>query len=1393
MCKTDRELVEDLFADRHIAVLCCTATLAWGVNLPAHAVIIKGTQIYDPKKGKWAELSPLDILQMLGRAGRPQYDSEGEGIIMTAHSELQYYLSLMNLQLPVESQMIKSLPDHLNAEIVLGNVQTVDEAVDWLSYSFLYIRMLRNPSLYGITNPDETIKNDPTLKQRRLDLVHTAACILEKNQLARYDRRSGALQPTPLGRISSLFYISHSSMALYSRHLRSNMSDIELLRLFSLSGEFAQITVREDEKLELSKLAAKVPIPVKESPSEPSAKVNILLQAYISRLKLEGFALMADMAFIQQSAARIMRALFEIALKRRWAQLTKLTLDFANMIATRLWRAQSPLRQFPNFPSLVARKLERKSDIEWPRYFDLPSQDLGELVGVPKMGKSLHKLVHQFPKLDVSAHVQPITRSMLRVELTLTADFQFDIKVHGYVQLFHIIVEDVNGEIIMHHELFTLKSSSSEEEHSVLFSVPVLDPLPPQYFIRVISDRWLHSETLLPISFRHLILPAKFPPPTELLDLQPLPLNALGNKSLYSLYETLGFRDFNPIQTQTFHELFKTDRNSLVCAPNGSGKTVLAEFAILRMLTTESNGKCVYVVPKDDLALQRFGDWQTRFESTLGVKVKLLTGDSTADIRLLHEAQIAVCTVTQWDALSRRWRQRKPVQSISLFIVDELHLLGGAEGPIMEVIISRMRYLSAQLAGKDEKKNSIRMIGLGSSIANAKEVGEWMGVLSKSLFNFSPKVRPVPLEIYLQSFDVQNFSARLLAMAKPLYNAVHRLSDKKPVLVFVPSRRQAQLTAIDLMTYGQTLGASHEGSQDSGNFLGGGVSSEWVAEKARKLNEAALQQVVGAGIGFLYDGMDDGDWECIVQLYRDQVLRILVCPHDLCWKLSDSAHLVIVMGTESYDGREKRYVDHPISDLLQMMGKASRPSIDSTGKCVILCHTPKKDYLKKLLYDPLPIESHLDHYLHDHVNSEIVTKTISTMQDAVDYITWTLLYRRLTKNPNYYNLQGTSSSHISEHISDMVETVIGDLSESKCCEMNEDGDVSPLNLGMIAAYYYIQYTTIELMASSVTSKTKIRGIMEIVSAATEFSSLMVRQGEEKSLAIMAKSLPHPLPSAAQLNDPNTKALVLLQCHFSRRSLSSDLRVDQKKIVGESVTLIQAIVDVISSNGWLKPALSAMELSQMVVQALWNKDHVLMQIPHFTKEIIDRILAHEIEEPIDSVSGVLDLDDEIRNSLLRLPEDEMADVAVFCNNYPANIEVNFQVKDPDDVTAGNPVQVVVSMEREVDEADLDDDYLPGLVSAPFFPKEKREGWWLVVGDTKTNLLLSIKRVPLQLKQNILMEFMAPEEAGDYNLTLFCMSDSYMGCDQEYSLPLNVAAAKSDNEMEGSEEEDEGSEE
>ena len=72
------------------------------------------------------------------------------------------------------------------------------------------------------------------------------------------------------------------------------------------------------------------------------------------------------------------------------------------------------------------------------------------------------------------------------------------------------------------------------------------------------------------------------------------------------------------------------------------------------------------------------------------------------------------------------------------------------------------------------------------------------------------------------------------------------------------------------------------------------------------------------------------------------------------------------MDTVHYDGRELRFVDYTMADLLQMAGCASRHTSEERCRCIILCHTPKKEFLKRLLLGSMPVESHLDHMLHDH-------------------------------------------------------------------------------------------------------------------------------------------------------------------------------------------------------------------------------------------------------------------------------------------------------------------------------------------------------------------------------------------------------------------------------------------
>jgi len=147
-------------------------------------------------------------------------------------------------------------------------------------------------------------------------------------------------------------------------------------------------------------------------------------------------------------------------------------------------------------------------------------------------------------------------------------------------------------------------------------------------------------------------------------------------------------------------------------------------------------------------------------------------------------------------------------------------------------------------------------------------------------------------------------------------------------------------------------------------------------------------------------------------LFLSSKIQVLVCTSTLAWGVNLPCHLVIVKGTEYYDGKTKRYVDFPVTDVLQMIGRAGRPQFDDTGVACVFVHEPKKTFYRKFLHEPFPVESSLHQQLHEHFNAEVASGSIHNTNDASEYLTWTYLFRRILMNPSYYCVEDTSPQGI---------------------------------------------------------------------------------------------------------------------------------------------------------------------------------------------------------------------------------------------------------------------------------------------------------------------------------------------------------------------------------------------
>lgn len=1346
LSRADRSLSEDLFADGLLQVLVSTATLAWGVNLPAHTVIIKGTDVYSAEKGMWDRLPPQDLLQMLGRAGRPRYDTYGEGIVITNQADVQYFLAILNQQLPIESQFLSMIVDGLNAEVVSGCVKSRRDAVNWLSYTYLYVRMLVSPQLYNVSDNGP----DDSLLCFRDSLAHSALSVLQDEKLVMYDAEEGTIQSTELGRIASYFYIKHKSMTTYNQELSGNSSQMDLFRLIAMSGEFEYLSVRPEERKELKELLERAPIPVKEDADDRLAKINILLQSYISGLKFEGFALSSDMTFINQNAGRISRALFELSLKKGYSRTSKRLLSICKMIERRAWVANSPLRQIKACPQEVIQKTEA-STLSWQDYLELESPaQVGQAIRSEKYGKMVYDFLRRFPKLVLKCSIQPLTASLLRLELEILPDWIWEPKLHGFGEQFVLLVEDTDGERILYSDSLLIRKDDLYEaqilEINLQLSAAQQRRLPPNFFISVISERWLNCEAQLALDIQQLRLPKKFPAPTALLDTELIPTSDLIVEDFRGVFE---FATFNKFQSQAFNSVYNSSENVFIGAAKGIGKTVLAEIALLNHWR-QNKGRAIYISPRAKKIDTLMKNWNKRLSGLAGGKVIDKLGlDTSLNLRIVAQSHLILATPEQFEVVSRSWRQKKNLQNIDLLLYDDVHELSdGLTGAIYEMLISRMSFITNQL------ENETRVVALGSCIANGRDLGEWLGASKDNIYNFSPQEKVAPVEIQLNAFDHLPNVTYNQAMVKCAFDFALANSTTSSV-IYLPTRISCFKVAASIVEY----------REDSDWEI---KNLDYYDTLPSSTDDPLLLSPLRKGLGILYKGMTSKDENLVMSLYADNALTLLLVTRDCCFD-APSCDSVVVLGTRYYEGKERRFVSYTADDVLEMVGTAQNTAPGRISKAQVLTDLNMKDYYKKFLLESLPVESFLYFSLHDLLIAEIGNSVIQSKQDCVDWLAYTYFYRRLHANPSFYGVKDVSSYGISAYLTELVEGTLADLQKSSVIEIddnqrleNEEESgveeiITPLTGCLVSAHYDVSFLSLNMLLTSLSGGATLQELLKTLSKASEFEAIPIREDELSVLQKLNQRVPFKVENIRG-NLLESKTYLLLQAHFSRLRLTPELSLDQKVVLQKSVSLVNAMVDILSGDGRLN-AMTAMDISQMIAQGVWDVDSPLKQIPFFNDGILDRCAKKGIE----TVYDVMALEDEEREDIMPVDQSELYEIASFVNNYP-NVELEYSVDQTEKFKAGTQRVVSVTLTRDEMPETL-------VVKSKQLPFERLESWWIVMGEVATKQLHAIKKVSLRRDvQTFELEFALEE--GTHQLTVWCVCNSYLDADKEVSFSLNV---------------------
>ncbi|EIW65899.1 hypothetical protein TREMEDRAFT_65984 [Tremella mesenterica DSM 1558] len=347
---TDRRDIENAFKEQKLHLIVCTSTLAVGVNLPAHTVVIKGTQTWQGGATGFKEYSDIEIQQMMGRAGLPR-----EAQLKHRPGEL----SVRGLSCSwhrAEFYRHQNLTEHINSEIGLGTITDLKTAQDWLKSSFLFIRIQQNPRHYAI--PGLKDKDSRTSWEEWLDhYVESALKALEEYDFVTHedgdddaDYHRPGLSLTAIGRILSENFIAFETMVLIIG-MKPRATLRELLEILSSAKEYEDLRIRPGEGQALNKLRTNVELrfTLDEPVKSYADKVFLYFQVCFSNIDLENESGSGNasphknLMAIFQHATRITRAIVSVAKEKHYGGACRSALQLLHAVAGKAWENEASM------------------------------------------------------------------------------------------------------------------------------------------------------------------------------------------------------------------------------------------------------------------------------------------------------------------------------------------------------------------------------------------------------------------------------------------------------------------------------------------------------------------------------------------------------------------------------------------------------------------------------------------------------------------------------------------------------------------------------------------------------------------------------------------------------------------------------------------------------------------------------------------------------------------------------------------------------------------------------------------------------------------------------------------------------------------------------------------